>query len=283
MATKNNKEEIEIGELEFESPLDAPTVERDYSTVQVDSSIGDIAEPDFVNVAPVFEDEVPEEQPMPEPEPSPFDNITNPAMENLDKKERKEASSQLVSTVLDAYEMVHQVFHKVGSINEAKVQDKILSGEINPNLSIPVSEDGTSVNALEYAQGYNEQVREAIKYDPEFGEKVRPAMERVFAKKGWGMTDEQYLMVAFGKDLAVKTTMMIALRKQGNDMIKNFAKFSQQQPIQPQPEVVTPDSYERPTRQEQPRKKPQPEPEIVEAEEVEITTDDIEKELNDEN
>lgn len=275
---KGLEDEIEIGDIDFESPIDAPVIERSYNKVEVDDTIGDIPEPDFVNSTPTFEEEM-EEQSAPEPEPSPFDNVTNPAMENLDKKERKEASSQLVTTVLDAYEMIHPLFAKIGSINESKVQDKILNGEINPELSIPISEDGTSVNALEYAQTYNEQVKEAVKYAPEFGEKVRPAMERVFAKKGWGMTDEQYLMVAFGKDLAVKATMMIALRKQGNEMIKNFAKFSKQQPVQPQPEVVTPDSYERPTKQE----KPKPKQEAEDVEEVVITAEDIEKELSDEN
>ena len=38
-------------------------------------------------------------------------------------------------------------------------------------------------------------------------------MERVFAKKGWVMTDEQFLLVAFGKDAAWKTVQIMTLKK----------------------------------------------------------------------
>jgi hypothetical protein len=48
-----------------------------------------------------------------EPEPKKFDNVTNPAMKELDNKEQKLASEQLVDTTLDAYEMLHQLFQKI--------------------------------------------------------------------------------------------------------------------------------------------------------------------------
>ena len=51
-------------------------------------------------------------------------------------------------------------------------------------------------------------------------------MTRVFMKKGWGVTDEQYLLGAFAKDLAVKATMIYSLKKQGNEMIKQFVNAS---------------------------------------------------------
>ena len=280
MAKENNIDDIQIDDVFFESPLDAPTVDRVYSKVEADSSIGDIPEPEYVNEAPKFEDESEQIEVEIEQEPSPFESIKNPAMEELSGKEKKESASQLVTTILDAYKMSHQLFVKVASINKNKVTEKVMSGDIDINLSVPVSEDGTSVNAVEYADVYNEQVEELLGYDPEFDDKVRPAMERVFAKKGWGMTDEQFLMVAFGKDIATKGIQMLALRKQGNQMIEQFAKLSKQyRQAQPEPQVVTPDSYEKPTKQEKPKAKPTVEVEDVE----EITTDDIERELNDEN
>ena len=39
-------------------------------------------------------------------------------------------------------------------------------------------------------------------------------MTRIFEKKGVGMTDEQFLLVMFGKDIITKTATTIALKRQ---------------------------------------------------------------------
>jgi hypothetical protein len=50
-------------------------------------------------------------------------------------------------------------------------------------------------------------------------------MERVFSKKGWGMTDEQYLLVAFGKDAAWKGVQIMTLKKTATGIMNNFEKL----------------------------------------------------------
>jgi hypothetical protein len=266
---------VDVDIPEYQTPIDDPIVERSYNDIEVDTSIGDVKEPSFVNEKPVFS--VEDEYVEPVKEPSAFDKMRNPAMEDLDNKDKKQASEQLVDTVLDAYDMVHQLLQKIATIDESKVQENVINGKIDLSLKVPVSED-TSINALEYVQSHNEAVAENIKYDSDFGEKVRPAMVRVFQKKGWGVTDEQYLLGAFGKDLAVKATLIFTLKKQGNQMIKHFISASQSQGVRPQPEVYEPDTVERP--QQQPKKKP--EMNVEEIDEVEeVSPEDIENELND--
>lgn len=49
-----------------------------------------------------------------------------------------------------------------------------------------------------------ESIEEIMQVSPEFRNKVRPIMIRVFAKRGWGTSDESRLMYYFGKDIAVK-------------------------------------------------------------------------------
>jgi hypothetical protein len=230
----------------------------------------------FATEKPIFSvDEEPQIEVEVEKEPSVFDKVTNPAMENLDKKEARQASEQLVDTVLDGYEMTHQFLQKIASIDEGKIQENVIAGKIDLSIKVPIAEDGTSVNALEYVQVHNETIKENISYDPSFGEKVRPAMIRVFSKKGWGLTDEQFLLGAFAKDLAVKATMIYSLKKQGNQIIKHFVQASQNQMQQPRPEVYEPDTVERP----QPKEKQTPKMRVEEVEEVEISAEDIENEL----
>ena len=76
----------------------------------------------------------------------------------------------------------------------------------------------------EFMGQYNQQGQEALSYDKEFGYKVRPAMVRVFMKKGWGMSDEQYLLYMFGKDIAVKVGIMYQLKKTINTTLETLEK-----------------------------------------------------------
>jgi len=263
----------------FFNPLDAPIHERNYNKIDT-IDVGGIKEPDFQSnsqfdkiddVPPVLEtqEEIDEEEEIKEP--SVFENVTNEKVNELDGKEKTLAVKQLVETCLDGYAMLHEIAKMKVVYPEEKLQEKIIAGEIDPSDEIPIDEQGTTVTPVEFIQGFNEQAREAISYDPEFGEKVRPAMERVFAKKGWGMTDEQFLLFCFGKDIAFKGVQVMTLRKTANGIMNTFAEI-QQQKMQMQPsEVVRPDTIDRPEPQSQPMDMPTAppedhveEPEIVE-------------------
>jgi hypothetical protein len=261
-------------EPQYQSPIAEPVVERTYNQVQVDPTIGDIEEPDYSNAIPTYADE--EQEKVVEKEPSPFENVTNPAMEDLDAKDKKVASEQLVDTVLDAYQMGGKLFQKLFSLDESKVQENVINGRIDLGIKVPLSET-VQMNALEYVQNHNQTIEEEMAYDPEFGEKVKPAMVRVFQKKGWGVTDEQYLIGAFAKDLGTKAMVGFSLKKQGNQIIKHFMSMSQQQQAQPQPEVYEPDTMEKPQPKKQPNKKVVEDDDIEEVEE--ITAEDIENDL----
>jgi len=241
--------------FESYSPIDEEVVERSYNKIEVDTSIGDIPEPDLGSNRPDFSDTESVEFEE-SPKQGMFDNVTNPAMSEMDPKDVKIATKQLVNSVLEGYEMLHQLGSKFAKINENKVAEKAMSGEIDLELRVPIDAEGNDVNAMEYVQVHNQQAEEIFKYDPEFNDKVRPAMERVFAKKGWGISDEQYLMGMFAKDLMTKSAIAFAFKRSGNDMINHFAENSaqikanqrQQAPI----ERVTPDAIITPPKQEEP-------------------------------
>lgn len=218
-------------------PLTGPTIERASNRVEIDMTAEPIPEPIFVGNGQSPQNPNPSSGPTPHNPPptqpsSPnveypsdgngpsMDNVTNPAMNDLDDKQKKIAATQLVDAVLSGYEMLHQFGVKVAQTDETKIAEKIMSGEIDNDMSFPM--DDEEVTPLEFVQIMNKQAEQAIAYDPEFGKKVKPAMERVFAKKGWGMTDEQFLMVAFGQDIAMKGMLIYALKKQQSSMIKMF-------------------------------------------------------------
>ena len=219
----------------FFNPLSEPIKQRSYNK-QEQTNVGEIEEPNFSNNASAQErlDDINESESNVEEEifvedevesTNDWDNVSNEAMEELPDKDKKLAATQLVQTVLDGYEMLHELGKNFVKYPEDKLQEKIIKGDIDPTMEIPLDENGTTTNPVEFFQNFNEQAEEAISYDPEFGEKVRPAMERVFAKKGWGMTDEQFLLVAFGKDAAWKGVQIMTLKKTANGIMNTFEQL----------------------------------------------------------
>jgi hypothetical protein len=105
---------------------------------------------------------------------------------------------------------------------ENKVRKMIEEGKIDRNRRITIDEYGNNVGIMEFVQNYNAQVAQAVEPDPSFRKNVRPAMTRVFMKKGWGMTDEQFLLFAFGKDLTITGVTLIGMKKGLKEILTNL-------------------------------------------------------------
>ncbi len=207
------------------NPFAESVIERDYSTPKTASGIvEEIEEPSFV--PPTYEDIVSEREQQNEEiiqEENPFNN-PNPAMNDLSEKDKRIACESLVDTCLDAYEQLHKYAQMVVKVDEEQLMQKQAEGKIDLSMEVPISDNGETMSVGEFVGQFNQQSADALKYDKEFGYKVRPAMIRVFLKRGWGMTDEQYLLYMFGKDIAVKVSIMYQLKKTINKTLEVFEK-----------------------------------------------------------
>ena len=208
------KKQFEKGDFEGTNgnynPYDKDVFEREYATPKTAEGLtDDIPEPDF-NSNPSFEDLMNDTKANEEEEPSPFDN-PNPAVNDLPPQEKQFATEQMVDTVLDTYESLHLILQKFVQFSEDKLNELIINDEVDPNTIIPT--EGGEMSLQEFVASYNEQATEVMSYDKSFGQKVRPAMVRVFLKKGWSMTDEQFLLFAIGQEVLTKTTQFIGLKK----------------------------------------------------------------------
>ena len=221
------------------NPLALAPKERSYNKTQSSGPMEDIPEPDYgEGLLNPEQGEATGEQPQPQgtpssasqgPSPQPQPAPANDAFNELDAKEKRIATAQMVDTALDAYAFLHTIAAKYVTVDEQKIQEKIIKGELDPTITFPIDEQGNESNAVDFFQQMNAQTEQALSYDPTFGEKVRPAMIRVFEKKGWGISDEQYLLVMFGKDLAFKTSIVIGLKKQTSMMMNMFSQMKQDQ------------------------------------------------------
>lgn len=251
------------------NPFSENVVERDYATPKTAQGVTDeIEEPTFI--PPSYEDIIAERTQAQEQEQqqnafNPFDN-PNPAMNELDDRDKKIACESLVDTCLDAYEQAHRYAQYVVKVDEEELMQKQAEGKIDLSIQIPVAENGDTMSVGEFVAQYNEQSTNALKYDKEFGYKVRPAMIRVFMKRGWGMTDEQFLLYMFGKDIAVKLGIMYSLKKTINSTLETLEKAQKRNRAQSNVEV-----YERTTQTRQEvRDEPMPQNDILEIDEDDI-------------
>jgi hypothetical protein len=252
---KSDSSSVGEGTFNDYNPFSESVVERDYATPKTASGVIDeIEEPSFV--PPSYEEivqERAEQEAMGQNEggggfDNPFDN-PNSAMNDLDNKDKKIACESLVDTVLDAYEQAHRYAQYIVKVDEESLMERQAQGKLDLSMQIPVTEKGDTMSVAEFVAQYNEQSANALAYDKDFGYKVRPAMIRVFMKRGWGMTDEQFLMYMFGKDIAVKVGIMYQLRKTINGTLDTLEKaYRRQNPQSQAPRGGQTEVYEE-TRQ----------------------------------
>ena len=210
------------------NPLGDNVIEREYSTPKTaEGYTQDIPEPDYGGDMS-FEDILNSSNESEEEEQSnPFDN-PNEALNDLPNEEKRIACESLVDTALDTYATVLNLVSKWVQVSDDKISDLIAEDEIDGDMRMPI-EGGGDVSLQEFFQTYNEQAEDTIKYDRNFGLKVRPYMVRLFMRKGWGMTDDQVLMVMWGKEIVGQTMKIYGLKKSINSTLNLLKEIHAEQ------------------------------------------------------
>jgi len=170
----------------------------------------------------------------------------NPSMNEMPSQEKKEGAKHMAKMVVDGYEQLH-VFANMGLQFSPKKLSRLQSeGEID--LAIPIPDGyGNTLTAGQFIQDYNEQSKDALTVSPSFKKEVTPILERVFAKRGAGLTDEQMLIYLFGKDIATKGVIFYQMKSTMGDMIEVIREqtqaykdaYGQASPPPPQPKQQT--------------------------------------------
>jgi len=157
-------------------------------------------------------------------------------MKNLGKKDTEMAAGHMANLIIQGYEWVTDLANKNLQISEKKLNKLQAEGEINLNAMIDY-DYGKTMRAGDFFKEYNEQVKGLLKVDDSFKEEVKPLLEKVLAKRGIGMTDEQMLMFVVGKHVAGNTMIFFQQKSQMNYMIQSIkeATMSQYAQAPPQP------------------------------------------------
>jgi hypothetical protein len=205
----------------------------------------DIPEPSFT--PPPMSQPLTEEQKIKKPE-EPF----NPQLKELPKKDKHDAAEKVAKMIMGAYKWGNEFADKKLLFDEKKIMKLQQEGEIDLSIEVPISPTA-SVSAGEFIQEYNEQSKGTISVSNQFEEETLPVLTRVLEKKGVGMTDENYLLYLFGKDILVKGFMIqqsLSVKKDMLNMLKEATmsrgQFVPSTPPPPQPQQ----QYEPQTQQQ---------------------------------
>tara|TARA_R110000751_G_scaffold307535_1_gene429301 strand:+ start:2370 stop:3164 length:795 start_codon:yes stop_codon:yes gene_type:complete len=237
------------------NPLSQNVEEKEYTkaNIKVSGAIPEISEPAFA--APTLGELDLSEGEEEENEDSVFGKQE---LNDLPPKEKQEASQQLVELVLQGYSALHDFGQKFAVISDQKLYEKQAKGELDLAMHIPISET-QSVGVVDFVNDYNKEIIQTLSVDDDFKDSVRPVLERIALKKGYGLSDEQFLLMMFGKDIIAKTAGTISLKKQLSKTLEIvYQQYSKNQsPPPPQSvhaEVVPPnedgDSMEIPVKEE---------------------------------
>jgi len=228
------------------NPLDEAVNEKTYSRPNVNTSDTDFTKPiEEPRYAPppmerkkLYDDDPKKKEREP----------VNPELRDLPKKDKELAASQMAKMILQGYSWMHDLANKGLLISEKKLAKLQEEGEINLQAMIDY-EFGKKIRAGEFFQEWNGQIMKdggVLQVTDEFKEEVTPVLERVLAKRGIGMTDEQLLMFMFGKDIAAKGLIFFQMKTQMNYMIQSIKDATTGQfaptppppppPTQPQPQ-----------------------------------------------
>jgi hypothetical protein len=233
------------------NPLDEAVNEKTYSRPNVNTSGSEFTKPiEEPRYAPppmekkkLYDDDPKKKEREP----------INPELKDLPKKDKEMAASQMAKMIIQGYSWMHDLANKGLMISEKKLNKLQEEGEINLQAMIDY-EFGKKMRAGEFFTEWNTQIQKdggVLQVSNEFKEEVTPVLERVLAKRGIGMTDEQLLMFMFGKDIAAKGLIFFQMKTQMNYMIQSIkeATVNQYRPAPPPP----------PQQPQQPQPQPQPE------------------------
>lgn len=150
----------------------------------------------------------------------------NPSMNEVPDAEKKEGAKHLAKLIVDGYEQMHGFANMGLQFNQRKLRRLESEGEID--LSIPIPDGyGNTVTAGNFIEEFNDQSKDTLTVSTQFKKEVTPILERVLAKRGAGLTDEQMLMYIFGKDIAVKGVLFYQMKGQMSDMIEIIKEQTQ--------------------------------------------------------
>jgi len=219
------------------NPLGEAVIEKDYTRPNVRINPkdfeGDIPEPSLTP-PPMMGATMNEEEKKKKVEPR---EPINKEYNQLSNKDKNDASERLVDMCISGYKALNTFVDTKIQFDERKLNKMASEGEIDLNMEVPLSQT-ESLTVQEFVREYNEQSKGTISVSKEFEDEIRPPLKRIFAKRGIGMTDEQFVGYILVKDFIAKGFVVrqsMGVKREYLDMFREQTALLRQGATMPQP------------------------------------------------
>ena len=230
----NTKSESSLGSSY--NPFGESVEEKAYRTPEIASaqSIPDIEEPSFVK--PTYDDLVSANEQMnnedggsePQGERTGLDRFTQDEVVEMSDQDKEAAAEGLSQVVLGVYSFGCKQLGNLSKVSDRKLKKLEEQGKLDTSMRVPIDKN-TTASVKQIVDSMNSQAEDAFEVTDDFKEKVLPVMTSVFKKRGWGVTEEQNLMIMFGMDIAQKVTIVAQMRSAANYQLEAFMKMHEAQ------------------------------------------------------
>ena len=198
----------------------------------------------------------------------------NPDMAALSDKEAKQAASLLVDAILGAYQQVWGLTSQWVEVSEDKLLGWVMQDKISLDISININARGEEATLRDVYNSFNAQSKSALTVDltEDSFVKVRQAMIREFTKRGWGVSDMQYIIQHFVRDAGQRALAVYQLKSTINGFTKSVMMsyeqtkklreemLSQTQRVEPSEPTVKKSNQNNPPQQTPPPPRQDPPP-----------------------
>ena len=209
------------------NPFSENVVEKEYRTPQVATaqSIPDIVEPSFQK--PTYDDLIASNEETAPDDSTPkegFDAFAQTDNEGKSTTEEESNADGLVDVCMVAYGVLNTMGGKMARISDSKLSQYEAEGMLDRTMEIPVDAH-TTATVQDVVDSINTQVDDIFVVTDEFEERTRPLMKKIFLKRGWGVSDEQQLLIYVATDVQEKVMAAVQIRKSANYQLDSFSKM----------------------------------------------------------
>lgn len=155
------------------------------------------------------------------------EDVYNPSMSELPKKEKRIAAEMAATAAIDSYEFVLANFAApIGKFDKRKIEKLFVENQISRDLVVETQSGNMQVG--DFIETFNEGVDEIVKVDEEFKNKIKTPLANIFEKKAIGMTDEQYVGFEVVKDFTVRIATLLQMRGDLKSITESFIERTNQ-------------------------------------------------------
>jgi len=172
----------------------------------------------------------------------------NPAFDDMSSGKKKRSTKKFAKYIVETICMLAErgfIWYATKEINEAKLTEYELNGEMNLNLLINL-DNGQEATIKQFFTLQCDQAEQLAKFEQEKKDDLADALAEVLLEKGVGPTPTQELMLIAAQVFGEKVLMLMTIKSQQNSLMAQLRDMNEgvQQPTYQEPAYTPPPAPE---------------------------------------